>query len=476
MKKHLLLIISILCVMPAQAYDFEVNGLYYHNKSKGDQKIAQVAKGEYTGDIIIPSSITVSGETYAVTGMESWAFQDARITSVTIPDSFTSIEYCAFYNCKLLKSVSLPDKGITLIDGNAFYGCTSLASISISGTVNEIGSQAFDGCSSLKSITIPEGVTKIEYKTFANCISLTSVTLPNSLKKILWYAFNGSISLSSITIPQNVTDIDEVAFADCTKLAEINVVPENTSLSSLDGVLFNYNKTKLLRYPEGKTGKEYNIPNTVTNIAEWAFYKCISLSSIIIPEGVTTIGSAAISYCSSLHSIDLPNSLNYIAEHAFSNSKIRSIVIPKNVAYIGENAFYYNGLNEIEVHWETPIQLEGKLFYYTGTSISTILYVPAGTKSLYEEALYWQDFDIREGTITSIESNDAGTLENIYISGNTLYIDTPNAENIFIYGIKGELLYKFDKQAGKATFTLSNNDHKILIVKSSSGKTKKIII
>ena len=199
-------------------------------------------------------------------------------------------------------------------------------------------------------------VTSIGENAFGFCSSLTSITIPDSVTSIGKVAFGWCSSLTSITIPDGVTSIGYGAFDRCKKLTQINVDKANTSYSSVNGVLFNKEKTELIRYPEGKTDTSYAIPNSVTRIGSSAFYDCSSLTSITIPNSVTSIGDDAFYDCSSLTSITIPDSVTSIGWDTFSGcSSLTSITIPNSVTSIGYYAFrncsslkdvYYSGTQE----------------------------------------------------------------------------------------------------------------------------------
>jgi hypothetical protein len=123
---------------------------------------------------------------------------NSSVTSVTIPNSVTSIEYYAFAYCSKLVSVTFnPTSSVTLI-----------------------GEAAFRGCASLTNIVIPESVTSIGFRAFVSCTSLASVTFESntSLTSIGRTAFNSCTSLTSIAIPESVMSIGDQAFGGCTSL------------------------------------------------------------------------------------------------------------------------------------------------------------------------------------------------------------------------------------------------------------------
>ena len=140
------LILSVVFSTSASAYDVKIDGIYYNLISKG--KTAEVTSGEvkYSGEVVIPSSITYKGKEYTVTSIGNEAFsQCSGLTSVTIPNSVTSIDYYAFSGCSGLTSVTIPNS-VTSIGASAFWKCTGLTSITIPNSVTSIGEGAFQDC------------------------------------------------------------------------------------------------------------------------------------------------------------------------------------------------------------------------------------------------------------------------------------------------------------------------------------------
>ena len=175
--------------------------------------------------------------------------------------------------------------------------------ITFDGVITKIGEKAFYSCKNMTSVTIPNSVTSIEWEAFDNCSGLTSIEIPNSVTSIGGYAFFSCDGLTSVTIPSSVTSIGNTAFYYCSNLTSITVNSSNTKYSSSSGVLFNKAQTTLILYPPGKTGASYTIPSGVTSIESFAFYSCENITSITIPSSVTKIGGYIFSSNNNLESI-----------------------------------------------------------------------------------------------------------------------------------------------------------------------------
>ena len=179
-------------------------------------------------------------------------------------------------------------------EGAPWYGLREqITTAIIKNGVTSIGNWAFDSCRSLKSLTIPDSVTSIGSGAFQGCDGLTSITIPASVTSI----GDGG------TFNADITDI---------------IVAEgNRSYTSVDGVLFNFDKTELICYPHGKTATSYAIPHTVKTIGDTAFANCADLMAITIPASVTSLGRWVFSNCLSLTDVTIPASVTSIGDGPF---------------------------------------------------------------------------------------------------------------------------------------------------------------
>ena len=371
--------VAWLGITSASAYDFQVDGIYYDINT--DETTVTVTNEtdfsiSYSGEVIIPQSVTFQGNTYIVTSIGKYAFSNCSgLTSIAIPNSVTTIGRNAFSGCTGLTSIIIPES-MTSIGSWAFAFCNGLTSVTIPNSVTSIGSWAFSGCTGLTSIIIPESVTTIEEGAFNGCTGLTEVTIGESVTSIGSAAFSYCDGLTSIIIPESATSIESNAFSNCTGLQSIVVAEGNVSYSSSEGGLFNKDKTVLIQYPGGKSGA-YMIPSSVTTIESLAFSKCDGLTSISIPESVTTIGYMAFYNCTSLTEVTIPESVTSIGISAFSGcDDLQSIVVAEgNMSYSSSEGVLFN-------------KDKTALIQYPGGK-SGAYAIPSGVTTIGESAVYY---------------------------------------------------------------------------------------
>ena len=366
----------------------------------------------------------------------SYAFQGCiNLSSVVIPVSVKTIDMFAFEGCKKLKNANLP-QGLSKLEYFAFGSCESLESVIIPEGVAEIGSHAFRGCSALKSLELQEGLVKIEQAAFQNCTMLLSIEIPSTVESINTSAFSGCEKLETVTMTSGVKSIGTFCFQDCTSLTEVTFSKDLESIwnFAFDGCT----QLKEVDLPEGLTTLgsnafsdceslvSVNIPGSLTEIGSSAFLGCSAMTSLTLHEGLMDIGRNAFQNCVMLPSVVIPSTVEGIAVSAFANcERLAMVVMSKNVKIIGSFAFQdckslgaitlpetlqtienfsFDGcsqLTSVTARMEEPVDID----YYTFTNrTNATLYVPIGSKALYQVADYWKEFK------NIIEMDEEGTL------------------------------------------------------------------
>ncbi len=287
-------------------------------------------------DLVINNTernVTVGSNAFVGCKSVTWEIPDEESTGLQFEVSGTTA-MVANGDYSKLDSAFIPSKvkidgnvyTVTGIVNNAFYNCKSLTYLKVSGGVANMGVATFSGCENLKTVVLGDGIKKISNSLFNGCTSLSDINIPASVTEIDIAAFGSCTSLTSIDIPANVTNIVEYAFDGCKNLASINVDDKNRTYASVDGVLYNKEKTILIQAP-GKLQGVFTIPSGVTNIASGAFGLCEGLTGLEIPASVTSISEYAFENCTGLTNVTIPSSVKNIDYKAFSGCKNLDLVI-----------------------------------------------------------------------------------------------------------------------------------------------------
>ncbi len=345
-----------------------------------------------------------------------------RFKTFVFPSTLKSVGSLAFGDCKYLTTLSIPAT-VTNVGDRAFNSCNALINVdannpnysSVDGVLFNKKQTELIVCpiSKTGTYTIPSSVTNIAAFAFENCNNLTSIIIPSSVTSIASNAFSYCNNITSITIPSSVSSIEHGAFYSCGAL--INVDSNNPNYSSIDGILFNKEQSKLIHCPTSKTGT-YTIPSSVTSLGENAFSNCIGLTNVIIPSTVNSIGDGAFLH-SGLTTITIPESVTAIAPTSFLECyNLASASIPSSVISIGDYVFSdCEKLLSIYVHAIYPVDLT--LSYNVFGSVnknSCTLYVPYGAKDAYSAATQWKDFyNIVEMPGIFLSNNNIGMGPNV---------------------------------------------------------------
>lgn len=271
--------------------------------------------------------------------VEKDAFKYSNVTSVKLQEGVIQIGNNAFWGCGNLEKIDLPDSLEYLSDW-CFNNCDSLKSIIIPKNVKAIFTCTFSSCDKLEEVILPDNLFGIHNEAFGYCRNLKTIKLPESIGYIGNSAFKDT-GLISITIPQNLSNIEGGAFANCKNLVSINVDENNSTYTSVDGVLYSKYRKSIVQFPAGKNVENYTIDNNVKYILNDAFYGCDKLKSIMLGNNVKSIGDYSFMYCSNLTDINIPASLEEIKYNSFGVcNNLSNIYIPANVQKIGSIAFH----------------------------------------------------------------------------------------------------------------------------------------
>lgn len=417
---------------------FEKDGVRYNILEDNTVELVSAkAANVYSGDFVVPETVTYNGKTYHVERIGFKAFLDCTdLTSIKMHDNMTMMHDKAFAGCSSLKEVVFPSS-IKHINSDAFNGCTSLTHVTIPSGLDYLGSYIFEGCTglasvvagtlsqsifvrctNLKSVELKEGITSIPQGAFSRCESLTGIDLPNSLTSLAWSSFSGCSSLERITIPANVSELGEHVFSNCTSLVEVTseaVAPPTAATNTFMGI-----PDAALYVPEGSE-------DAYRNAIGWDVFKTINgkgldneyslLNYKKLDDGVsvevTTVPSGNSSYTGDIRipPTTILDGVEYnvtaIGEEAFRHSEITSITIPSSIKSIGGSAFFRcESLTKIVVEGAAPATIGADAFREISTK--AILYVPDGARDAYVSLDVWNSIPV------IAEPNSIFAYENLY--------------------------------------------------------------
>ena len=309
-------------------YNKEKTTLIRYPQSKSDQT-------EYK----VPDGVKIIGEN---------AFRENKtITKVELPKSVQNIKDSAFDACTGLEEIKLSE-GLERIGNYAFAYCNGIKRADIPDSVKALGADTFYDCDSLEEVVLGKGLEKVGGETFRYCEKLTKLTVKGNIESIDSSVFYNT-AIKELQVGKGVSSLKETLYG-LEALEKIEVEEGNESYISEEGVLYNKEKTTLIRYPQSKSDQtEYKVPDGVKTIGEDAFIRNKTITKVELPDSVQTINAYAFCNCENMEEIKLSEGLERIGNYAFAYCNgIKQIKLSDSVKNIGESVFYYcDNLTEV---------------------------------------------------------------------------------------------------------------------------------
>lgn len=388
------------------------------------------------------SNIEIVHVEEGITELAPVMFADCPLTQVDLPNTLTTIQDAAFYNCTKLKEITLPNS-VTQLGEGVFQGCSSLSQVRLSENLKTLPTSTFDGCKALMEFDFA-GITEIGEEAFQNT-GIQILDLPTTVKTLGESAFAHSAlqeiwSLGGVeTLPTDVFAYTQIQTFDIPQ--GLYIAPGAFEYSALQKVA---------------TGID------VMEINDGAFRNCRKLTSVELNEDVTRIGDNAFRACTALTSIDFPESLVSIGDYAFYTSGLTSLVVPNTVQQMGRMAFAGSALTEVSV--VSGVKTLGD---YAFAGCHATFRLPM---SLTEMGKYPLGFTASEndGNVTVFKMEDVNIIapaasESIrYAKENELKYkmtgpeDTDFNEENYLYGTVGDGDWYFDKRTGALSTNATN--------------------
>ena len=346
------------------------------------------------------SSLTEISLPLVLTSLGDYAFSDSGLSEINFNDALETIGANAFRNCSSLTEISLP-LALTSLGDYAFAN-SGLRKINFNDALETIGAYAFNG-TNLTEVNLNDKITSLANYTFADCKNLKSVSLNDGLVKIGEYVFNGCSNLASISIPESVEEIGRNAFYDCTSLK----TAEFASVADVCKIKFENAYSNPIYYAKklhinGEEVTELEIPQTVTEIGDDAFYNCVGLTKVVIPNSVTSLGYSAFYNCSGLTDLTVGNSLNKISDQFNGCTSLKSLTLADGVnpidlsgldrssyltsLYMGREILNANGFSNLETLEVGNAVEEIKDSEFSGCGYLASLTLGGGLTSIGESA------------------------------------------------------------------------------------------
>mgnify|MGYP004656269215 CR=1 FL=1 len=370
--------------------------------------------------IIIPASVTKLG---------SLVFSKCNsLTSVVFEDGITikEIPYSAFSSSSAIESIEIPES-VEIIESIAFAYCTKLKNVSISDKITQVGNDAFKSTALLKSMSYSNGVKYLDGWAVDLKYGVENIVIKEGTKGLADGFFNFDSVIKTISLPASLQYVGEQSFLSSENIVSVTVADNNNYYSSLDGILYNKEKTELIYYPKGKTDESFTAPSTVKVIYDCAFYQS-SVKNVVLPEGLEKIGNSAFWSNKALESINFPSTLLDVGDTAFEYcSVLDGIALPDGITHIGVSAFYntkyYDDRNNWTDYGNVLINNGWLLQMYTDSLVSTTLTIAEGIKGLADNVFTYTN--INQFTAISLPKSlkyvGESALQSLYLATDIYY-------------------------------------------------------
>ncbi len=445
------------------------------------------AKSNNLVSVVIPDSVTeISFNAF---------FGCELLKNVVIPGSVKNIGANAFASCESLKKIIIPEQ-LEVIGANAFDACTSLTifceaeempdswdddwnafdcpviwghtasegleyslrpdgfyevtgvgecadadivipSVFEGKKVIAIADGAFASCTMLNSVTIPNSIEHIGNKAFYACNSIINIEIPDSVKTLGDSVFERCTSLEEVFIDSALQSMGSNVFYHCKALKNIEVDAKNQAYTSVDGVLFTADGTKLIQYAPAKEGFSYVVPEGVETIAQMAFADCSMLTNVVISDSVTVIEDYAFYNCNSLTTLTIGSAVESVTEKAFYDCYKLVEVYNKSTLNIGQT-FFVNVLNIYTKENGSKLSYDNDFIIYSASKTEKILVgyqgteteltIPNGITQIGAYAFYNNQSVVTVNVSKSVTSIgecaffECNSLESIVLGANVSYI------------------------------------------------------
>lgn len=406
------ILLATLCMMTISANAARmVDGVNY-DVDRDNLTATVVALDNYTsysGDIVIPSKLTIGSYTFTVVSIGQGAFSGSDITSISLPNTIVDIQTAAFGSCRRLKELSLPD-GVKTIGESAFQGCESITKLKLPDNDVMLGSRAFCRLNSLQELTIPDSWTQIgnekASEVFWSCTSLKKLTVGKKVETIWNSAFSGCTSLSEIICPADgsLTYIAQGAFSNCHSITSMKFIPPTVK------------KIGYYAFDHCKGLEEIFIPKTVEVLycsGNWE----TSTTKLVIEDGSTPlvqIGGRSIIYASEVY-LGRPIDAELSDGVPFYNTYLTKLSL--GPMFTGNNEWNFGKkLKEIYSYVTDPSVIN--CMFDENVYDNATLYVPKGTKAAYMAKYNFAPFfDIQE---MAGGKPEVGKVFNLNVGGNEI--------------------------------------------------------